>query len=89
MLLDLHVKNLALIEEEEIHFGEGLNVLSGETGAGKSIILGALGIALGQKASREMLRRPDEDGLVEAVFSVTSQAQRQALLKLAPRKYPH
>lgn len=83
MLLDLHVKNLALIEEEEIHFGEGLNVLSGETGAGKSIILGALGIALGQKASREMLRRPDEDGLVEAVFSVTSQAQRQALLKLA------
>ena len=44
MLLDLHVKNLALIEEEEIHFGGGLNILTGETGAGKSIILGALGI---------------------------------------------
>ena len=79
MLLDLHVKNLALIEEEEVHFGEGLNVLSGETGAGKSIILGALGIALGKKASKDMVRNPREDGLVEAVFAVRSREQRQAL----------
>ena len=82
MLLDLHVKNLALIEEEEIHFGGGLNILTGETGAGKSIILGALGIALGKKASREILRRPEEDGLAEAVFAVTSPAQRQVLAEL-------
>ena len=82
MLLDLHVKNLALIEEEEIHFGRGLNILTGETGAGKSIILGALGIALGKKASREILRRPEEDGLAEAVFAVTSPAQRQVLAEL-------
>ena len=82
MLLDLHVKNLALIEEEEIHFGGGLNILTGETGAGKSIILGALGIALGKKVSREILRRPEEDGLAEAVFAVTSPAQRQVLAEL-------
>ncbi|MCR5451722.1 MAG: DNA repair protein RecN [Lachnospiraceae bacterium] len=69
MLKSLHVKNLALIEEEEIEFTEGLNILSGETGAGKSIILGALGLALGEKAGKGFLRG-EEDALVEAIFSV-------------------
>ena len=70
MLVNLHVKNLALIQEEEIHFGKGLNILSGETGAGKSIILGALSLALGQKVSKDALRNPNEEALVEAVFLV-------------------
>ena len=70
MLVNLHVKNLALIQEEEIHFGKGLNILSGETGAGKSIILGALSFALGQKVSKDALRNPNEEALVEAVFLV-------------------
>ena len=49
MLLNLHVKNLAIIDEIEVEFSEGLNVLTGETGAGKSIIIGSINIALGGK----------------------------------------
>ena len=49
MLRSLHVKNLALIDEAEVEFGEGLNILSGETGAGKSIIIGSINLALGGK----------------------------------------
>ena len=56
MLESLHVKNLALIDETEIVFGKGLNILSGETGAGKSILLGALHLALGGRVAKEMLR---------------------------------
>ena len=56
MLLNLHVKNLALIEESEVTFGSGLNILSGETGAGKSIIIGSVNLALGGKVSKSMLR---------------------------------
>ena len=66
MLENLHVKNLALIEEEDITFLDGLHILSGETGAGKSIILGALGLALGGKVSKDMLRDPGKEALVEA-----------------------
>ncbi len=69
MLLNLHIKNLILIEEEEISFSPGLNILSGETGAGKSIILGALSLALGGRANRDMIRDGSRDALVEAVFS--------------------
>jgi len=87
MLLYLHVKNLALIEEEEIGFQPGLNILTGETGAGKSIILGALGIALGGKVSKELLRDPSQDGLVEAVFSVTSEEQKKRLSELEVEIY--
>ena len=56
MLRSLHVKNLALIDEAEVEFGEGLNILSGETGAGKSIIIGSINLALGGKVQKEMLR---------------------------------
>lgn len=87
MLINLHVKNLALIDEEEITFEDGLNILSGETGAGKSIILGALGIAIGQKASKDVLRDPSKDGLAEAVFRVTNDRQRQALKGLDIEAY--
>lgn len=52
MLLELHVRNLALIEKADVEFGEGLNILTGETGAGKSIIIGSVTMALGGKASR-------------------------------------
>jgi DNA repair protein RecN (Recombination protein N) len=82
MLLYLHVKNLALIEEEEIGFQPGLNILTGETGAGKSIILGALSIALGGKVSKEILRDSSRDGLVEAVFQVTNEEQKRKLSEL-------
>ena len=57
MLTYLHVKNLALIDEAEVEFGPGLNILTGETGAGKSILMGSVNLALGQKMSREMIKR--------------------------------
>lgn len=70
MLLHLHVKNLALIEETEVDFKEGLNILTGETGAGKSIIIGSINLALGQRISREMIRDESAPALVELVFEV-------------------
>ncbi len=70
MLSYLHVKNLALIDEAEVEFGSGLNILTGETGAGKSILMGSVNLALGQKMSKEMLRNPQESALVELVFHV-------------------
>ena len=68
MLTNLHVKNLALIKEEEIDFNDGLNILSGETGAGKSIIIGSINIALGEKASKEIIRKDADFALVELQF---------------------
>lgn len=73
MLQNLHVKNLALIDEAEVDFGEGLNVLSGETGAGKSIIIGSINLALGEKVPKEMLRKNDDSAFVELVFDVESE----------------
>jgi len=68
MLVDLRIKNYALIEELEINFKEGLNVMTGETGAGKSIIIGALEILLGDRAFTELIRKGEETAYIEAVF---------------------
>lgn len=68
MLTNLHVKNLALIDEIEVEFGPGLNILTGETGAGKSIIIGSVNLALGKKMSKEMIREGERSALVELVF---------------------
>ena len=87
MLENLYVKNLALIEEEDITFLDGLHILSGETGAGKSIILGALGLALGGKVSKDMLRDPGKEALVEAVFRITRDSQRKQLAELDIEPY--
>lgn len=70
MLVHLHVKNLALIDEIEVDFKEGLNILTGETGAGKSVLIGSVNLALGQKASREMIRDNADYAFVELVFDV-------------------
>ena len=70
MLVHLHVKNLALIDEIEVDFAEGLNILTGETGAGKSVLIGSVNLALGQKASKEMIRDGAEFAFVELVFEV-------------------
>lgn len=87
MLQSLHVKNLALIEEAEVDFADGLNILSGETGAGKSIIIGSINLALGEKVQKEMLKGNSADGepepaLVELIFSVTDERQRAKLAEL-------
>lgn len=68
MLNDLHIENIAVIERADIHFSEGLNVLTGETGAGKSIVIDAIGAVLGERVSRELVRHGAEKGLVTAVF---------------------
>lgn len=70
MLVHLHVKNLALIEEAEVEFGPGLNILTGETGAGKSILLGSMQLILGGKTSRNMIRENADYALVELLFQV-------------------
>lgn len=81
MLLELHVKNLALIERADVEFGDGLNILTGETGAGKSIIIGSVNLALGQKAPRDIIRTGAEYAYVELIFSVEEE-QRKELKKL-------
>lgn len=77
MLLNLHVKNLALIEEVDVDFEKGLIVLTGETGAGKSLILGSVNIALGNKASKDMIRKGTDYSLVELTFSVSENCAKQ------------
>lgn len=68
MLQHLHVKNLAIIDEVDISFGNHLNILTGETGAGKSVIIGSINLALGAKASRSLIRNGAEYASVELVF---------------------
>mgnify|MGYP002582198729 CR=1 FL=1 len=70
MLAHLHVKNLALIEEIEVEFGPGLNILTGETGAGKSIILGSVNLALGARYSKDMLRKGAESQVFSLFYRV-------------------
>lgn len=82
MLVSLHVKNLALISEIEVDFGEGLNILSGETGAGKSIIIGSINLALGARADKDMIRTGADYALVEMVFQVTDHEMQQEIKAL-------
>ncbi len=70
MLNELHIENIAVIEKADISFGSGLNVLTGETGAGKSIVIDSIGAVLGERVSRELVRRGADKGLVTAVFDL-------------------
>ncbi len=82
MLQNLHVKNLALIDEIEVEFGDGLNILTGETGAGKSIILGSVNLALGGRYTKDILRQGAEYGFVELTFQVENEHQIRELREL-------
>ena len=68
MLLRLNIRNIALAGELGVEFEDGLNILTGETGAGKSIIMGALALLSGGRASAEMIRSSEEGAVVEALF---------------------
>ncbi len=83
MLQNLHVKNLALIDEIEVEFGDGLNIMTGETGAGKSIILGSVNLALGGRYSKDILRQGADYGLVELSFLVENEQQVRKLKELS------
>jgi DNA repair protein RecN (Recombination protein N) len=82
MLLNLHVKNIALIDDVEIDFGRGLNILTGETGAGKSLIIDSVNFALGKRMPRDVVREDAEYALSELVFSVDSDDVREKLDEL-------
>lgn len=82
MLQSLHVKNLALMEETEVDFSGGLNILTGETGAGKSLLIGSVNLALGGKFDKEMLRRGADSALVELVFVTQSEKVKEKLLQM-------
>lgn len=77
MLDRLLVKDLALIEKSVVEFSGGLNVLTGETGAGKSILLGSIQLALGQKANKDLIRHGKEQAIVELDFSLTAEEVRR------------
>ena len=79
MLQNLQVKNLALIDESEVDFGPGLNILTGETGAGKSILMGSVSLALGGRYSADMLRNGAASGLVELTFTIEDDRIREKL----------
>ena len=71
MLMELRIKNLAIIDELDITFSRGFNVLTGETGAGKSIILNAVHLLLGDKATEELIRSSEEEASIEALFDIS------------------
>ena len=82
MLYHLHVKDLALIASADVEFGAGLNILTGETGAGKSIIIGSINLALGQKSSKDMIRTGKESGFVELVFGDFTDKQMERMREM-------
>lgn len=82
MLWNIHVKNMALIQETEIELSPGLNILTGETGAGKSIIIGAVNVALGAAGFKGFAREDADYALVELVFSVENEKIRRRLAEL-------
>lgn len=82
MLFALHIRNIALLDDVEIEFQKGLNVLTGETGAGKSILIGSINLLLGERANRELIRHGADRGEVSGIFYVENEAQRTALSDL-------
>ena len=82
MLANLHIKNMVLIPELDMDFRDGLNILTGETGAGKSIIIGALGICLGGRFDAKLLRDENEEGVCELTFFVREERVKKGLAEL-------
>ena len=85
MLLELRIKNFAIIDELNLSFSRGFNILSGETGAGKSIILNAVHLLLGDKATEEWIRSSEEEANVEALFDISGNLEvKQKIMEKAP-----
>ena len=73
MLTELQIRNIAIIDSLHVSFGPGLTILTGETGAGKSIIIDAVNLVLGGRASADLIRSGAEEASVEALFDLTNQ----------------
>ena len=82
MLQSLHVHNFALIEDAKIDFAPGFNIFTGETGAGKSIIMGALKIGMGGKLPKDMLRDPEKEGFCQLLFFIDDESLVKQLQEL-------
>lgn len=79
MLRELHIRNLAIIDDASVEFGKGFNVLTGETGAGKSIIINALALALGERAAGDLIRSGEKEAVVEALFDTPPKLSDQSV----------
>ena len=88
MLRYLHISNFALIDELELAFDQGLNIISGETGAGKSLLMQALGLAIGGRASTDLVRHQAEEAIVEALFDINEYPDRRIAKLLEDSGYP-
>ena len=88
MLQSLHIRNIALIEDLQIRFFQGLQVLSGETGAGKSIIIDAITLILGARADKGLIRSGKDKASVEAIFDISEQKEAKAILDEMQLKHP-
>jgi DNA repair protein RecN (Recombination protein N) len=86
MLVELRIRNFAIIDELNLSFSKGFNILSGETGAGKSIILNAVHLLLGDKATEEWIRSSEEEANVEALFDLSGNSEIKEKMK---EKAPH
>ena len=82
MLLNIHIKNMALIDEIDINFSDNLNILTGETGAGKSILIDSVMLALGGKTPKDFVRKDAEYGLVELLFSIEREDIKNLLVQM-------
>ncbi|MBO4375590.1 MAG: DNA repair protein RecN [Lachnospiraceae bacterium] len=82
MLISLNVKNLALIKESEVLFSDGLNIMTGETGTGKSLIIGSISLALGGRATKDIVRTGEKEARIELVFSLDNKNQEETLKSL-------
>lgn len=83
MLLNVHIKNLALIDDVNVSFTDKLNILTGETGAGKSILIGALKIGMGEKLPKDLLRDPEKEGLCQLLFLIEDEKTIEELEALS------
>src|SRR3990170_8865799 len=88
MLLELRIRNFAIIDELSLSFSKGLNILTGETGAGKSIILSAVQLLLGDKATEELIRSSEEEASVEALFDLSGNREVKKRVKEKGQKLP-
>src|SRR5699024_1444404 len=87
MIKSLYIRNFILIDELEVHFKEGLNILTGQTGAGKSIILGALNMILGERADTQSVRRGADKAITEAIINVQTNEIIQTILEANAVEY--